>query len=90
MKDKTLHSFAVASLRANRIVSPPHHIAHIIKNLTWHSFLPALSFFRIRMNILYWILKASKFACLSVQYQDIRQNCLIRKCWATKKMDIWI
>jgi hypothetical protein len=28
-------------------------------------------------------LKASKFACLFVQYQDIRQNCPIRKCWAS-------
>jgi hypothetical protein len=33
MKDKALHPSAVASLRANRIVSPPNHITHIIKNL---------------------------------------------------------
>jgi hypothetical protein len=33
MKDKALHPFTVASLRANRIVSPSHHITHIIKNL---------------------------------------------------------
>ena len=31
----------------------------------------------IREGILYCILKTSKFACLSVQYQDIKQNCLI-------------
>jgi len=35
MKDKALHPSAVASLCANRIVSSPHHIAHVVKDLTW-------------------------------------------------------
>jgi len=32
-KDKALYPIAVASLCANRIMSSPHNIAHIIKNL---------------------------------------------------------
>ena len=33
-------------------------------------------------------MKESKFACLSVQYQDIRQNRLIRKCSAGPKKNV--
>jgi len=33
MKDKALYPCAVASLCANRIVSSPHHITHVIKDL---------------------------------------------------------
>ena len=53
MKGKALYPIAVAGLRANRKVSPPHPIAHIIKDPTWHSFLPVLSFFSWSERIYY-------------------------------------
>ena len=53
VKDKALYPIAVATLRANLKVSPTHHIAHIIKDLTWHSFLPVLSFFSWSERIYY-------------------------------------